>query len=252
MSLILPHIYVAAAFLVQFGLVGSVGTCDRGRRRGAPCAAIWQAIKGRLPKAPGTAIRRLGSFVCLRWITRVLRLRRFGFVRYRRRRRNAVASAPTSVHRRRRPVRSGPAAGVGASVPIASSRSRRPERVTKSFDASPPSAPIDPLASANAAVAWVVVANKPFYPFAVWWFVGAGFEASLAVLIATPFMPPCPFLPVAHLWRRGSRRRRSDWPTLYWGPRCSDRVLERNSFCSPAGCSPFSHSGRMRRGGPGA
>ena len=66
--------------------------------------------------------------------------------------------------------------------------------MTKSFDASPASAPIDPLASANAAVAWVVVANKPFYPFAVWWFVGAGFEASLAVLIATTFYAAVPFL----------------------------------------------------------
>lgn len=81
--------------------------------------------------------------------------------------------------------------------------------MTKSFDASPPSAPIDPLASANAAVAWVVVANKPFYPFAVWWFVGAGFEASLAVLIATPFYAAVPFLA-----RRASLAARVATPSI--------------------------------------
>jgi hypothetical protein len=46
--------------------------------------------------------------------------------------------------------------------------------------------PVDPLASASAAVAWMVVANKPLYPAIIWWYVGGGFEASLATLIAAP------------------------------------------------------------------
>ena len=52
----------------------------------------------------------------------------------------------------------------------------------------------DPLASASAAVAWIVVANKPLYPVAIWWFVGAGFEASLATLIAAPLYAAVPFV----------------------------------------------------------
>ncbi len=52
----------------------------------------------------------------------------------------------------------------------------------------------DPLASAGAAVAWVIVANKPLYPVTIWWFVGAGFEASLATLIAAPLYAAVPFL----------------------------------------------------------
>ena len=52
----------------------------------------------------------------------------------------------------------------------------------------------DPLASAGAAVAWVVLANKPIYPVTIWWFVGGGFEASLATLIAAPFYAAVPFL----------------------------------------------------------
>src|SRR5208282_6269504 len=63
MSLILPGMYVAAAFLVQLGLVGSVGICDRGRRRCAPRAAILASVEGRMPNVPGTAIRRLGSYM---------------------------------------------------------------------------------------------------------------------------------------------------------------------------------------------
>ena len=58
----------------------------------------------------------------------------------------------------------------------------------------PTAARPDPLASAGAAVAWVVLANKPLYPVAIWWFVGGGFEASLATLIAAPLYAAVPFL----------------------------------------------------------
>jgi hypothetical protein len=73
-------------------------------------------------------------------------------------------------------------------------RSRTGAAVTKGLD--PPLArpPADPLASANAGVAWLIVANKPFYPVAIWWFVGGGFQASLATLIAAPFYAAVPFV----------------------------------------------------------
>ena len=58
----------------------------------------------------------------------------------------------------------------------------------------PVTARTDPLASAGAAVAWMVLINKPIYPFTIWWFVGGGFEASLATLIAAPFYAAAPFL----------------------------------------------------------
>jgi hypothetical protein len=66
----------------------------------------------------------------------------------------------------------------------------RPSRMIGAGQAGPrPAArpPTDPLAAASAAVAWVVVANKPLYPVTIWWYVGGGFEASLATLIAAPF-----------------------------------------------------------------
>jgi hypothetical protein len=66
--------------------------------------------------------------------------------------------------------------------------------VMKRLDLAAARPPVDPLASAGAAVAWVVVANKPFYPITIWWFVGGGFEASLATLIAAPFYAAVPFV----------------------------------------------------------
>jgi hypothetical protein len=54
--------------------------------------------------------------------------------------------------------------------------------------------PTEPLASATAAVAWMVVANKPLYPVIIWWYVGGGFEASLATLIAAPLYAAAAFL----------------------------------------------------------
>jgi hypothetical protein len=66
--------------------------------------------------------------------------------------------------------------------------------VTNGFNSGPTREPIDPLASASAAVAWLIVANKPFYPAAIWWFVGGGFEASLATLIAAPLYAAASFL----------------------------------------------------------
>ena len=43
-----------------------------------------------------------------------------------------------------------------------------------------------PLASACATTAWVIVANKPFYPLYVWWLVGDHVATSLWTLAAWP------------------------------------------------------------------
>jgi hypothetical protein len=48
-------------------------------------------------------------------------------------------------------------------------------------------APLDPLTAAAMSVAWVIFANKPFYPLYVWWLVGSGVETSLWTLVAAPF-----------------------------------------------------------------
>ena len=110
----------------------------------------------------------------------------------------------------------------------------------------------DPLASAGAAVAWVIVANKPLYPVTIWWFVGAGFEASLATLIAAPLYAAVPFLV-----RRAPLAARVATPaigladtllaTKVFGPGSGTEL-----FLFACGRSPLFPSGRMRSGGRGA
>ncbi|MGV4792026.1 hypothetical protein [Rhizobium sp. F40D2] len=53
---------------------------------------------------------------------------------------------------------------------------------------------LDPLTRATVAVAWVIAANKPFYPVYVWYLVGNGVAASLGTLIAAPFFLAIPLL----------------------------------------------------------
>ena len=43
-----------------------------------------------------------------------------------------------------------------------------------------------PLENASATTAWVIVANKPFYPLYVWWLVGDHVATSLWTLAAWP------------------------------------------------------------------
>lgn len=53
----------------------------------------------------------------------------------------------------------------------------------------------DPLTAASVTVAWVIIGNKPFYPFYVWWLIGR--EAALVslwTLVATPLFAAVPFL----------------------------------------------------------
>ncbi|MBB5661857.1 hypothetical protein GGI64_004410 [Rhizobium leguminosarum] len=53
---------------------------------------------------------------------------------------------------------------------------------------------LDPLTDATVTVAWVIIANKPFYPVYVWYLVGNGVSPSLWTLAATPFLLTIPFL----------------------------------------------------------
>ncbi|QND46025.1 hypothetical protein HB780_10035 (plasmid) [Rhizobium lusitanum] len=52
----------------------------------------------------------------------------------------------------------------------------------------------DSLTRASITIAWVIIANKPFYPLYVWWLLGNGIVASLFTLIAAPFFLAIPFL----------------------------------------------------------
>lgn len=57
----------------------------------------------------------------------------------------------------------------------------------------------DPLAQAAVTVAWVILLNKPVYPFYVWYLAGEGVFASLGTLVAVPF-----YLGVVFLVRRSA------------------------------------------------
>jgi hypothetical protein len=67
----------------------------------------------------------------------------------------------------------------------------------------------DPMTPATVTVAWVVAANKPFYPIYIWWLVGSGVQASLATLIALPFL-----VAIARLARRSSLAARMALPIV--------------------------------------
>lgn len=61
----------------------------------------------------------------------------------------------------------------------------------------------DDLTRASVTVAWVIIANKPFYPLYVWWLVGSGTLAALGTLVSVPFFLLVPFLARrAPLWAR--------------------------------------------------
>jgi hypothetical protein len=55
-------------------------------------------------------------------------------------------------------------------------------------------AKIDPLTQATVTVAWVIFANKPFYPIYIWYLVGSGMTASLLTLVSAPFFLAIPFV----------------------------------------------------------
>ncbi len=55
--------------------------------------------------------------------------------------------------------------------------------------------PPDPLTASTVTIAWVIAANKPFYPLYVWWLLGSGgVFAALGTVIAAPFFAAIPWL----------------------------------------------------------
>jgi hypothetical protein len=57
-----------------------------------------------------------------------------------------------------------------------------------------PSREIDALTRATVAVAWLIVANKPFYPLYVWYLAGDAVQVALGAAISLPFFAAIPFL----------------------------------------------------------
>jgi len=53
---------------------------------------------------------------------------------------------------------------------------------------------MDALTAASVTVAWVIVANKPFYPPTIWWVVGNGVEAACWSVLSMPFFLAIPFI----------------------------------------------------------
>ncbi len=51
---------------------------------------------------------------------------------------------------------------------------------------------LDPLTQATVTIAWVIIANKPFYPLYVWWLIGQGVGISALTLVSIPFFLAIP------------------------------------------------------------
>jgi len=90
--------------------------------------------------------------------------------------------------------------------------------------------PLDPLTSATVTTAWVIFANKPFYPLYVWWLVGSGVETSLWTLIAAPL-----FLAVALMAHRFPLAARIAVPLIG----TTDTIFETKIFGAGSGTELF-------------
>ena len=53
---------------------------------------------------------------------------------------------------------------------------------------------LDPLTRAAVTIAWVIIANKPFYPLYVWWLIGQGVGISAITLASIPFFLAIPLI----------------------------------------------------------
>jgi len=88
----------------------------------------------------------------------------------------------------------------------------------------------DDLTRASVTVAWVIIANKPFYPLYVWWLVGSGTQASLGTLVSLPF-----FLLVPILARHSPLRARAALPVVGM----VDTIFETKLFGYASGTELF-------------
>ena len=53
---------------------------------------------------------------------------------------------------------------------------------------------LDPRTKAAVTIAWVIIANKPFYPLYIWWLIGDGVGMSAVTLVAIPFFLVIPLV----------------------------------------------------------
>lgn len=88
----------------------------------------------------------------------------------------------------------------------------------------------DPLTAATVTVAWVIIANKPFYPLSIWWLVGNGVEASSISVISMLF-----FLAIPFIAKRSSLGARVALPLIG----TVDTVFETKLFGTGAGTEMF-------------
>lgn len=58
--------------------------------------------------------------------------------------------------------------------------------------------PVDALTAATSTIAWVIAANKPFYPLYVWWLVGDGALAACGTVAGAALFAAIPFLARRH------------------------------------------------------
>jgi len=92
------------------------------------------------------------------------------------------------------------------------------------------SATQDALTAATVTVAWVIVANKPFYPPTIWWIIGNGVEAAWLSVLSMPF-----FLAIPFIARRSALAARIALPVIG----TIDTVFETKLFGTGSGTELF-------------
>lgn len=88
----------------------------------------------------------------------------------------------------------------------------------------------DALTAASVTVAWVIVANKPFYPPTIWYVVGNGVEAAWLSILSMPF-----FLAIPFIARRSSLLARIALPVIG----TVDTICETKLFGTGSGTELF-------------
>jgi hypothetical protein len=89
---------------------------------------------------------------------------------------------------------------------------------------------VEPLDAAVAAVAWLILANKPVYPLYVWWFAGSGVLASTLTAASAPL-----WLALAWAGPRYPLLLRAGVPLLGM----VDTLLSTKLFGAPSGTELF-------------
>lgn len=85
-------------------------------------------------------------------------------------------------------------------------------------------------AAAARAVAWLVIANKPFYPFYIWWLTGEGLLLAFITALSAPL-----YFGAIRLARRDTRWVRAGVPVLGM----ADTVIATKLFGGASGVELF-------------